>query len=95
MRAKIDDWKNGWFGIELEIRSDEIDRLISLLQLIKSAPDQHFHISSDYKGDGGLGDIEIAIQPENVVSNMTLLGRALAPGDVIPDANRGIGESMS
>jgi hypothetical protein len=80
MHAKLIDWRNGWFGVELAIRTDEIERLVSLLQMIKSDPEQHFHLSSDYKGSGGLGDIEISIQPEGVFSNMESLGRAIAPG---------------
>lgn len=49
MRTKLNDWKNGWYGIELSLKKEEVDRVISLLQTIKEDPDQHFHISSDYK----------------------------------------------
>ena len=84
MHAKLNDWKNGWFGVELGIRRGEIDRLIALLQKIKADPDQHFHLSSDYRGEGGLGDLEIHIQPEDVMSNLAGSGLALAPGEEIP-----------
>lgn len=81
MHAKLNNWNNGWFGVELGIRSDEIDRIIALLQMIKADPEQHFHLSSDYKAEGGLGDIEIYIQPEDMVSNLAGSGLALAPGE--------------
>ena len=79
MHAKLNNWNNGWFGVELGIRRAEIDRVIALLQMIKADPEQHFHLSSDYKADGGLGDLEIYIQPEDSVSNLTASGLALAP----------------
>jgi hypothetical protein len=62
MHSKLEDWKNGWFGVELGFSKEEIDRLIERLRMIQNDPDQHFHLSSDYKGDGGIGDILICIQ---------------------------------
>jgi hypothetical protein len=85
MRGELQDWKNGWYGLELGISLAEIDSLIELLQMIRNAPEQHFHISSDYKGTGGLGDIEIFVLPAGQSHNMSLSGGALSPGDVIPD----------
>lgn len=84
MRSKIDDWKNGWFGVELGIKPDEIDHVISLLKMLKGEPDQHFHLTSDYKGYGGLGDITVYIQADDEISNMESSGKALAPGSTIP-----------
>jgi hypothetical protein len=81
MHVKIEDWKNGWSGISVGIDSDEIDHFIDLLKMIKDDPEQHFHISSDYKGTGGIGDIEIFIRSKNEQHNMNLSSRALAPGD--------------
>jgi hypothetical protein len=78
MHAKLNDWKNGWFGVELGIRRGEIDNFIALLQMIKADPDQHFHLSSDYKAEG-LGDVEIYVQPEDVADNLTASGLAIAP----------------
>lgn len=79
MRTKLNDWKNGWFGVELSIRPEEIDRLIKLLQRIKDDPDQHFHISSDFTGESGIGDIEVSIQQTDEPSNMIQFGTAIAP----------------
>lgn len=83
MRAKLEDWKNGWFGIELAISPPEIDRLITLLQELKADPEQHFHISSDYKDSGGLGDIEVFIKSDIEPNNLFLSSIALEPGDEI------------
>ncbi len=49
--------KNGWYGVALEVTSDEVDQLIELLKQIKADPEQLFHLSSDYKGAGGIGDL--------------------------------------
>jgi hypothetical protein len=85
MYSKLDDWKNGWFGVELGVTRAEIDSLIGLLNMLKSEPDQHFHLSSDYKGDGGVGDITICVQPPDEPNNMLASGKALAPGTVVAD----------
>ena len=85
MHSKLDDWKNGWLGVQLGVKKEEIDRLIALLQMLKEEPDQHFHLSSDYKGSGGLGDIEVSIQSADQISNMESLGRALAPDEDIDE----------
>ena len=80
MYVDIEDWRNGWYGIGIGLKSDEIDLLIDLFQIIKRDPEQHFHISSEYGGKGGVGDIEIYIKEEKQQNNMTLLGKALGPG---------------
>lgn len=85
MRSKLNDWKNGWFGVELSLKKEEIDRVISLLQMLKQESDQHFHLSSDGKGSGGVGDIEISVQSPDEPSNMMTFGKAIAPGGPIPD----------
>ena len=83
MHVTLEDWKNGWYGIELAISPPEIDRLITLLQELKADPEQHFHISSDYNGSGGLGDIEVFIKPDPETDNLFLSSTALQPGDEI------------
>ncbi|MCC6140397.1 MAG: hypothetical protein IT389_07255 [Nitrospira sp.] len=83
MHVKIEDWKNGWSGISVGIDPDEINRFIELLKMIRENPEQHFHVSSDYKGTGGVGDIEVFIRGENEEHNMSLSGRALAPGETL------------
>ncbi len=84
MHVECEDWKNSWCGITVSIDPAEIDHLIELLQMLKASPDQHSHISSDYKGTGGVGDIEISIRGENQQHNMHLSSRALIPGEDLP-----------
>jgi hypothetical protein len=81
MRTEIEDWKNGWFGIRLSIKAEEIDGLIAKLNELKREPDQHFHLSSTYKESGGVGDIEVSVQSDAEPSNMESGGRALLPGE--------------
>lgn len=83
MQAKIEDWKNGWSGIQLGIHRREIDALIQSLTMIRDDPEQHFHLSSDYKASGGLGDIEVFALPDGAPHNLFLGGRALAAGEEI------------
>jgi hypothetical protein len=79
MHSKLEDWKNGWFGVELGILPDEIDRFIELLQTLRAEPDQHFHLSSDYKESGGVGDITLYVQSPDETNNMITFGKAIAP----------------
>jgi hypothetical protein len=83
MHVELKDWNNGWSGLSIGITKEEVGRLIELLQMIKNDPEQHFHISSDYRGSGGMGDIEISIKTPEQIHNMSLSGRALAPGKEI------------
>ena len=55
------------------------------LQMLKTEPDQHFHLSSTYQDSGGLGDITVYLQDAGEPSNMDSIGsKALAPGDTSP-----------
>ncbi|MBL7663264.1 hypothetical protein JNK13_10995 [bacterium] len=75
----LKEWTNeGWIGISLGIKREEIDMLVSLLQALKDEPDQHFHFSSSYQGNAGIGDIEIYLQVDEP-DNMSVLGFATAP----------------
>jgi hypothetical protein len=57
-----------------------------MLQELKDDPQQHFHLSSDYAGEGGLGDIEVFVQDSATPGNMRIGGVALAPGSEVPDS---------
>ncbi len=82
VRTELEDWKNGWYGVQLGISVEEIGVLIERLTALKAEPDQHFHLSSTYEGDGGLGDITIYVQDASEPSNMNSIGgTAIAPGD--------------
>ena len=85
MHTELEDWKNGWYGVQLGLTTKEIDVLIERLQMLKVEPDQHFHLSSTYQGSGGLGDSTVYVQDSSTPSNMESIGsKALAPGDTIP-----------
>ena len=83
MYSKLEDWKNDFFGIELGLSLNEIDELIELLQMIKADDEQHFHISSDYKEKGGIGDIVISQRYEGQKDNIFISGKALASGEEV------------
>ncbi len=72
MNVQIEDFKTGWFGITLGIKKSEVDTLIQGLAYLKSNPDQHFHIRSDYSGQGGIGDIELYIESDDVSDNAVI-----------------------
>jgi hypothetical protein len=79
MHARTEQWKSGWFGVELGFSPQEIDRLIELLQMLKKDADQHFHVRSDYKGSAGVGDIMFYVQSADETNNMLISGKAIAP----------------
>ena len=79
MNAALEDWKNGWSGLRLALSAAEIDHLIELLVELKADPSQHFHVSSDYRDSGGLGDIEISVLSPSEPHNMRLSSLALYP----------------
>jgi hypothetical protein len=83
MRVTLDNWNNGWFGVQLGISLAEIDQVVALLQKLKADPQQHFHIGSDYKASGGVGDIEVFVTSPTEPHNMSLSSTALGPGDEI------------
>jgi hypothetical protein len=83
VKISFEDWKNGWHGIELGLSAAEIDQLIGNLEMLKQDTEQHFHISSDYKGDGGVGDITIYVKNPSDGDNASMSGRALAPDEDI------------
>jgi len=84
MHGEIENWNNGWYGISLGLSAAEVDRLIKLLTNLRKDPEQHFHISSDYSGTGGLGDIEVYVAEAGSTSNLQLSGLALASGSELP-----------
>ena len=80
MHAELENWNNGWQGLRLSLRPPEISRLIELLQTLQQDHEQHFHISSDYAAESGLGDIEISVAGDCEHDNMRFSSRAIAPG---------------
>jgi hypothetical protein len=83
MRASLEDWNNGWVEIEVGLTTQDIDRFIALLQMIRVDPEQHFHASSDFVGTGGIGQITFQVQRPNETGNLSLSGQALGAGESI------------
>jgi len=83
MIAELEKWKEGWQGLSIGLRNDEIDQLISLLNEIRRDNDQHFHISSDCKGEPGIGGVEIYVKTNTQEDNMYLTSLAKAPGEKV------------
>ena len=71
MQSNIEDFKTGWYGISLGLKSDEIDQLIIALQKLKNER-SHFHLRSDFEGSGGIGDIELYYQTDEQPSNLAI-----------------------
>ena len=79
MRVEQDDFGTGWSQIHFGIKKDEIDCLIELLKVLKTDDSQHFHLSSSYEGENGIGDIEFYIQDVNEEDNIMLTSLAISP----------------
>lgn len=58
--------------------------MIGLPARLRDDPDQHFHVSSDYAGSGGLGDIEVYVSEADATSNMQIGSSAPAPSNETP-----------
>jgi hypothetical protein len=57
MQVKLEDFKTGWFGLQLGLTYADIAALISRLEVLREHKG-HFHARGDFSGDGGVGDIE-------------------------------------
>ena len=79
MHAELENWNNGWFGVRLAMRPREIRHLIGLLNKLLDDPDQHFHMTSNYAGESGLGDIELSVASDENLDNMKISGLAMGP----------------
>jgi hypothetical protein len=71
MKIELEDFKTGWYGITCGLKSDQIDSLINRLKELKENHG-HFHFRSNYKGAGGVGDIEFYWEEDGSPDNMGL-----------------------
>lgn len=78
MRAELTDFQTGWYEVAIGLRPEEISSLITLLQQLQEGAVSHVQASSDYEGDGGIGDITFYLQTGHE-DTLTLLGPPIAP----------------
>ncbi len=78
MRAKLTDFHTGWYEVEIGIKPEEINGLIALLQQLQVGLISHIQASSDYEGDGGVGDVTFYLQTD-AADNLVLLSPPIAP----------------
>ncbi len=71
MKVEIEDFKTGWHGISIGLNSKQIDGMINMLNKLKENQD-HFHFRSNFKGKGGVGDIEFYFLNNTDEDNMHL-----------------------
>lgn len=66
MNAELDDYENGYYGVSIQLRMDEIDQFIELLKLLKQEkPDfDHFHMARKDIATGIVYDIEFSLNDE-------------------------------
>ena len=66
MNVNIEDFKTGWFGINVSLNSEDIDSLVEQLKRLKQQPNHHFHVYStafDIQASG-VADIQFNYEPE-------------------------------
>jgi hypothetical protein len=74
MEVSLKDFKTGWFEVQIELTKEDIDSLIRSLKNLKgSVPSAHFHCSSDFRGKGGIGEVEISLAPSEVKGSFSIL----------------------
>ncbi len=84
MKIEIENFNTGWYGLQLGIKENEIDSLIDCLEMLRTQ--SHFHLRSDFEGHGGIGDVEIYLQSDEIDNNISLDSSApIPPGGVKND----------
>ncbi len=71
MKAKLSDFKTGWQGLSQELSTREIDQLILALGSIRNGSG-HFHFRSSFRGEAGIGDIEISCSGQSQCHDLEL-----------------------
>jgi hypothetical protein len=69
--SDIEKFESGWIGLSFAISIQEIDDLVSMLNLLKNGKIGHFHLRAcDWSGKEGIADVEFSIKGENDNDNM-------------------------
>jgi len=71
MNVSLEDFGTGWFGLSIGLKQREVDLLIHSLRQLKEDPTGHFHAHSRFEGEGGVGDLQVCIIPDDFQENMT------------------------
>lgn len=69
--VEIEDFQTGWYGIKIGLKTEDIESLIAALNQLKIQK-THFHIRSDFAGDGGVGDVGVYFHENEIESNMEI-----------------------
>lgn len=73
MEANLEDFKTGWFGLQVGLKAQEIDQIIDLLKQVKNRELDHFHARSDFNDPReGIGDIEFYLAGNDAKHNLSL-----------------------
>ena len=71
MKADLEDFRTGWYGLRLGLTAAEIDDLIDALRNLKDKGG-HFHYRSDFTASGGVGDIMLYLFGPDAASDLEL-----------------------
>ena len=74
MKADIEDFKTGWFGVSLQLRDSDIDELMIYLNRLKADGSYHFHLFKNEESTKcpGIADFEISFQSEDEADNLAI-----------------------
>lgn len=65
MNVRVERSGNDWDSVSIELRTDEIESLVSLLSKLRAGEIGHFHIrNNDFSRESGLADIEFSKHEE-------------------------------
>lgn len=78
MQVQVTDYGTRWQEIAILMRPEEIDALSSLLEELRKGNISHVQASSDYTGEGGIGEITFFMQTD-VRDELVLLGPPIDP----------------
>ena len=71
MQITLENFKTGWFGLMVGITDAEIPVLIERLQKLQRSRG-HFHLRSDFSGNGGVGEVEIFLAEQDPAHSLRI-----------------------
>jgi len=81
MRIDIETFESGWHSLTWGMSTSEAKHLIANLRILIDHPAGHFHLSSDWEGAPGVGDIEVFIDDSHGAGPMKITSLAIDPDD--------------